>query len=112
MDQVAGFFVMGEGPATPNPVICQFVPTHIDGVADTQRIQLPSISNKTPMIVRGVLTVGQRPAVDGSGPELVDAMGRKVMELHAGANVTRMLAPGVYFVREEPQAVRKVLVVR
>jgi len=47
-----------------------------------------------------------------SHAELLDAAGRKVMELHAGANDTRAPAPGVYFVREEPQAVRKVLMVR
>jgi hypothetical protein len=113
-DSVAGFFVQGEGPATANPVICQFVPTYTDGVADTRHIQEPGIYKVTPTIVRGVLMLGAGYSGQSAGyrVELVDATGRKVMELHAGANVTRALAPGVYFVREEPRAVRKVLVVR
>jgi hypothetical protein len=48
---------------------------------------------------------------------LLDASGRKVLDLRPGANDVRALAPGVYFVREvpqaashKPQAVRKVVV--
>jgi len=99
MDQVAGFFVQNEGPATPNPVICQFFVLPPPGVA-AQRIQSPSICKMTPTIVRGVLMMGQRLMADGSGPELVDATGRKVMDLHPGANEVSRLAPGVYFVRQ------------
>jgi len=36
---------------------------------------------------------------------LLDISGRKVLELHAGANDVRGLAPGVYFLRSEPSAV-------
>jgi len=36
---------------------------------------------------------------------LLDAAGRKVMELRPGANDVRHLSPGVYFVREGPSAV-------
>jgi hypothetical protein len=50
---------------------------------------------------------------------LLNAAGRKVMDLQPGANDVRHLAGGVYFVREEPQAsshkpqaVRKVVVMR
>ena len=50
---------------------------------------------------------------------LLDIGGRKVLDLKPGANDVRYLAPGVYFVREEPQAasskpqaVRKVIVTR
>ncbi|OYD15942.1 hypothetical protein CH330_04245 [candidate division WOR-3 bacterium JGI_Cruoil_03_51_56] len=35
---------------------------------------------------------------------LLDITGRKVMELHAGANDIRHLAPGVYFIRNEATA--------
>ncbi len=35
----------------------------------------------------------------------MDISGRKVMDLKAGANDVRGLAPGVYFVRSEPSAV-------
>jgi len=48
---------------------------------------------------------------------LMDISGRKVLDLHPGANDVRALAPGVYFVREaqaqaQAQAVRKVVVAR
>jgi hypothetical protein len=48
--------------------------------------------------VRGVLMVGQQPTADGSRPELLDVAGRRVAELHAGANDVSRLAPGVCFV--------------
>jgi len=51
--------------------------------------------------------------------ELLSIAGRKVMDLEPGANDVRALAPGVYFVLEEPQAsshkpqaIRKVVVTR
>jgi YVTN family beta-propeller protein len=47
--------------------------------------------------VRGVLSL--RPMADGSRRELLDVSGRKVMDLKAGDNDVRRLAPGVYFVR-------------
>jgi YVTN family beta-propeller protein len=46
---------------------------------------------------------------------LLDISGRKVLDLHPGANDVRSLAPGVYFVREaqaQAQAVRKVIITR
>jgi len=98
MDQVAGFFVMGEGPATPDPVICQFIPSPLDAAAETPSIQVPSIYKMT-TIVRGVLMMGQRLTDDGPGSVLADATGRKVLELRSGANDVRALAPGVYFCR-------------
>jgi len=50
-------------------------------------------------VVRGVLNLGvdsRQQTVDRA--ELLDAAGRRVMELHAGANDVSRLAPGVYFV--------------
>jgi DNA-binding beta-propeller fold protein YncE len=41
------------------------------------------------------------------GPTLLDAAGRKVMELVPGPNDVRHLASGVYFVRSEPSAVSR-----
>jgi len=38
---------------------------------------------------------------------LLDAAGRKVVELRAGPNDVRHLAPGVYFVREPSAVSRK-----
>jgi len=56
-------------------------------------------------IVRGVLVWqavanSQSPMASGSRQELLDAAGRRVMELQAGANDVRHLAPGVYFVHQ------------
>ena len=66
-------------------------------------------------IIRGVLLVDERPAACGSRPELLDATGRRVAELHLGANDVSRLSPGVYFMRQAPtqaQAVRKTIVLR
>jgi YVTN family beta-propeller protein len=60
-----------------------------------------------PTIVRGMLFLPERPSPSTSC--LVDASGRQVMELCSGANDVRALAPGVYFVTERPQAVRKIV---
>jgi hypothetical protein len=56
-----------------------------------------------PTIVRGVLLMaGTRDEGQGTRDELLDISGRKVMDLHPGANDVRMLAPGVYFVVTPP----------
>jgi len=59
-----------------------------------------------PTILRGVLHLRPSPfpLSEGEGREdgaaLLDAMGRKVLELQVGANDVRSLAPGVYFIRD------------
>jgi len=75
-------------------------------------------------VIRGVLflpKMGTAPSgtVPVFGPSLLDASGRKVLDLRAGANDVRSLAPGVYFVRSgpsavscQPSAVTKVVVTR
>ena len=84
------------------------------GVEETPNAEVRT-ADPMPTIVRGVLVLG---AVDGrqqSGyrAELLDAAGRRVMGLKAGANDVRALAPGVYFVRDaQAQAVRKVVITR
>jgi hypothetical protein len=77
-------------------------------------------SATTPSL-RNVGQSGDRPSSGGTVPVLLlDASGRKVMELAPGPNDVRGLAPGVYFAtphpyplpqgaREQRQAVRKVL---
>jgi hypothetical protein len=72
-------------------------------------------ARKGASVVRGVLNleVGSRQNTAFSA-ELLDVSGRKVLDLHPGANDVRALAPGVYFVREaqaqaQAQAVRKVV---
>jgi hypothetical protein len=60
-------------------------------------------------VVHGVLFVPR--SLEPSIPcALLDISGRKVMNLRAGANDVRALAPGIYFVRTaQAQAVRKVV---
>ena len=60
--------------------------------------------NVGPAIVRGVLRLGDRGPETGDRVELLDISGRKVLDLRPGANDVSHLAPGVYFVSEEPQA--------
>jgi len=53
----------------------------------------------TPTVVRGVLELGvDSRQYAGYRANLLDVAGRKVMDLQAGANDIRHLAPGVYFV--------------
>jgi hypothetical protein len=55
-------------------------------------------------VVRGVLILAEASSHKPQVASLLDAAGRKVAMLHEGANDVGALAPGVYFVREEPQA--------
>jgi hypothetical protein len=70
-------------------------------------------------IVSGVLFLPEASSHKPQAASLLGISGRKVVDLKPGANDVRALAPGVYFVREEPQAssikpqaVRKVVVTR
>jgi len=70
-----------------------------------------------PTVVRSTLLLPPSPPPGSC--LLLSADGRKVMDLHPGPNDVRALAPGVYFVREEPQpanskpqAVRKIVIAR
>jgi YVTN family beta-propeller protein len=82
-------------------VVCTAPP----GIEERQGLR---VSNPEPLatVVRGVLVLeaveSRRHAAYRA--ELLDISGRKVLSLHPGANDVRKLAPGVYFVREEPQA--------
>ncbi len=76
-------------------------------------------TRRGPTIVRGVLVLGAVDSRQNTGyrAELLDAAGRKVLDLLPGVNDVRALAPGVYFVREaqaqaQAQAVRKIVVTR
>jgi hypothetical protein len=65
-----------------------------------------------PTVIRGVLFLPEAASHKPKAARLLDAAGRKVMELRPGANDVRALAPGVYFVREaqaQAQAVRKIV---
>jgi hypothetical protein len=81
----------------------------IDSAAAVAEELEPTTSDRpslTATVVRGVLALG---AVDSRqntaySAELLNISGRKVMALKPGANDVRALAPGAYFIREEPQA--------
>jgi hypothetical protein len=85
-------------------------------VAETPNDEVRTMSRQ-PTIVRGVLMwSATTPSLRARG-ELLDISGRKVLDLKPGANDVSRLAPGVYFVREEPSAasrqpsaVRKVVI--
>jgi hypothetical protein len=56
--------------------------------------------NTRPTIVHVVLFVAvARDERQGTRDELLDVSGRKVLDLHPGANDVRALAPGIYFLR-------------
>jgi hypothetical protein len=67
------------------------------GVAERQEPAVPN-GSPVPTIVRGALWPGRDRA--GYGAELLDAAGRRVMQLHSGSNDVRRLRPGVYFCRQ------------
>jgi hypothetical protein len=111
VDRCAGFAVHGQGPATENPIVVHYaslasLPAPQSGVSEPGGgvAQEPGLQAT---IFRGVLalSVSPHPRVSES-PCLLDACGRKVMELRAGANDVRALAPGVYFVRQQGSRIR------
>jgi hypothetical protein len=115
IDQVAGFWVDGEGPATENPVVVQRVVW--TGLAEGQS-QIARLE-PTATIARRVLFLPEAASHQSQAASLLDLAGRKVLDLTPGANDVRALAPGVYFVRgpkteygRPAQAVRKVVVTR
>jgi len=64
-------------------------------------------------VVRGVLFLPKMGTVPSGtvpvfGPSLLDAAGRRVMMLRAGANDVSKLAPGVYFIRDGGRGARGV----
>lgn len=85
-------------------------PTGNPGVEETPNGELRTPNRTT--IVRGVLL---RPEAKGEGRQatgvLLDASGRRALDLRAGANDVSHLAPGVYFVREA-QAIGRVVLTR
>jgi hypothetical protein len=61
-------------------------------------------ANPMPTVVRGILHLPGSSVERRASSVLLDAAGREVMELHAGANDVSGLAPGVYFVRAVSRA--------
>ena len=74
------------------------------------------------VVVRGILvwTSEHSSRNSASDAELIDALGRRLCDLHPGTNDISRLSPGVYFVRERsavsferpPSGIRKVIITR
>jgi len=84
------------------------------GVAERMR---PGVCYSTPRatVVRGILFLPVAQSHKPQAASLLNAAGRKVRDLHTGANDVSTLAPGVYFVREsqaQAQAVHKLVLAR
>jgi len=54
-----------------------------------------------PTVVRGLLFLAEAASHKPQAASLLDISGRRVLDLHPGANDVRALAPGVYFIKEQ-----------
>jgi len=87
------------------------------GIAEGRSTPPASRITSGPTIIRGVLFL-QEPRVGSreSRGELLDASGRRVLDLKPGANDVSRLAPGVYFVHStlanRQSSIAKVIVAR
>jgi phosphoribosylformylglycinamidine (FGAM) synthase PurS component len=71
------------------------------GIEGGSRLQQTSGHSSTATVIRGVLFLPEAPSHKPQAASLLDASGRKVLELHTGANDVSRLSPGVYFMRGE-----------
>jgi hypothetical protein len=69
-------------------------------VEETPKVDLRT-TKSGPTVVPDVLFLPKSTS-PSSSTSLLDVGGRKVLDLHAGANDVRGLAPGVYFIRQVP----------
>jgi DNA-binding beta-propeller fold protein YncE len=93
-----------------------------DGVPGIEETFKPQASSHKPgpTIVRGVLRVADGTSPSASPSWLLDAAGRKVLQLARGVSDVSRLGVGIYFVRERPAvggersavSVRKIVVTR
>jgi len=83
------------------------------GVVDGHKPQVSS-SKLGATVIRGVLMLGEVGSRQNTGyrGDLLDINGRKVLDLHPGANDVSRLSPGVYFVRTEPLAITKIVLTK
>jgi len=73
------------------------------GIEETRNAEVRTSDVAT--VVRGVLFLPPASSVERlASSVLLDISGRQVMALRPGANDVSRLSPGVYFVREKPQA--------
>ncbi|MEO0071650.1 MAG: YncE family protein [candidate division WOR-3 bacterium] len=118
---------VGDGPDNPiyNPIDDRVYTADGNGktvsilfgsaVGIAEQLPTTAVRHITPTIARNVLFLpsaegGKRSAGDAS---LLDISGRKVVDLHTGANDVRHLAPGVYFIIGNSSPIKKeVIIVR
>jgi len=78
---------------------------HASAAIDETPGQSVRTPHQLPTVVRDVLRLPVRAGIKPPAPScLLDACGRKVLDLQPGTNDVRGLAPGVYFVRDGSQA--------
>jgi hypothetical protein len=110
---VAGFADQPGTSGVYDIYLIKMAPDSAPGIEGIHKPQAASYKLE-PTIVRGVLNLGVHSRQNTEyRAELLDAAGRKVIELHAGATDVSGLPPGVYFVRGAQayaKAVRKVIV--
>jgi hypothetical protein len=73
------------------------------GIEEVTKSQV-EMTKPLPTVVRGLLNLQAANCKLQTSYSLLSVDGRRVLTLRPGANDVRRLAPGVYFVREEPQA--------
>ncbi len=109
------YIVWSHGPSNLGEI---WLSTNNPAAITEQPVQQSIIAQPSATVVRNVLFLAKMGTVPSGtvpifGPSLLDASGRKVLDLQPGANDVRRLSPGVYFVREaQAQAVRKIVVTR
>jgi len=87
------------------------VPHDSVGVAEGQELRA-SDPRTQPTMIRGELYLPKASSRKPQAASLLDAAGRKVLKMEPGANDVRGLAPGVYFVRGNDTALRRVVKIR
>jgi hypothetical protein len=82
------------------------------GIMDEYGRTPKSYPENQPTIVRGVLSTPLASDIEHSASSvLFDISGRKVLDLHPGANDIRPIAPGVYFIRFDTETITKKLII-
>jgi hypothetical protein len=102
------FFVLWSDNARADfDILATFVDSAGNVGAEESR-QLTADSRQLPTVVRGVLWLPPAASHKPQASNLLDAAGRKLIDLRPGANDVSRLAPGVYFVQAGDRAGRVV----
>jgi hypothetical protein len=115
-----GYVIAGMSTSFGNRYQAYLIKTEADGmvgVDETPHRPTGAAEANAATIIRGALVRAAVRQNTEYRAELLDAAGRRVMELQAGANEVSGLAPGVYFIRgaqaqAQAQAIRRVVITR